>query len=81
MTFNCNLLMKKTLSAIDTSETARRNVEYLVVFTLIIDIEDVDDKNKVTVVNFKLNDFVISVEGNGFDGKWKKLFSEQNVMM
>ena len=59
--------MKKTLSAIDTSETARRNVEYLVVFTLSVDIEDVDDENKVTIIDFELNDFTISVEGNGLD--------------
>ena len=81
MTFNCNLSMKKTLSAINTSETARRSVEDLVIFTLIINIENADDKNKVAVVDFELNDFVISVEGNGFDGKWKKLFSQQNVML
>ena len=59
--------MKKTLSAINTSEIARRNVEDLMVFTLIIDIEDADDQNKVTVVDFELNDFVISVKGNGLD--------------
>ena len=67
MAFNCNFSMKKTLPAINTSETARRNVEDLMVFTLIIDIEDVDDKNKVTVVDFELDYFVVSVEGNGFD--------------
>ena len=59
--------MKKTLSAINTSETARRSVEDLVIFTLIINIENADDKNKVAVVDFELNDFVISVEGNGLD--------------
>ena len=80
MAFYCNLIVIETQSAVNTSEAAKGTVEDLVIFTLRINIEDADDKNEVTIINFQSNDFVISVEGNGLNGEWKKLFSQENAI-
>jgi len=80
MAFYCNLFVKETQSAVDTSKTAKRTVKDLVISTLRIDIENVDDKNEVTIVNFQSNHFVISIEGNGLNGKCEKIFSKENVV-
>jgi len=81
MAFYCDLFVEETKSAVNTSETAKGAVEDLVIFALRINIEDTDDKNEVAIVNFQLNDFVISVEGNGLNLKWKKLFSKENIIL
>jgi hypothetical protein len=64
MTFDRDLLLKESKSAIYASKTAGRIVEYFMIFTLRINIENADDQSKVIIVNFKLNDFVIFVERN-----------------
>jgi hypothetical protein len=52
-----------------------------VIGTLRINIKDADDQNKITIIDFELNNFVVSVEGNWLNGKRDKLFSKQNVML
>jgi hypothetical protein len=49
--------------------------------TLRINIKDGDDENKITIIDFEFNDFVVCVEGNWLNGKGEKLFSKQNVML
>jgi hypothetical protein len=81
MAFDCNLLMKEPKPMVNASETSRTTAENLVIMTLGLNIENIDDKNKVTIVNFEFDYLVISAEGNWFDREGEELFSEDNIIL
>jgi len=81
LTLYCNLLMKKTQSAVYTSKAAKWTVENFVVFAFSINIEYTNDKNEVAIVDFEFYNLVVSIEGNRLNWKREKLFSDKNVML
>jgi hypothetical protein len=69
MTFDRDLLIKDSQPTKDTAEITGRIVKYFVTFTLIINIKYVDNENEGTIIDFKLNDFVVSIKGNRLNRK------------
>jgi hypothetical protein len=73
--------MKKTKSTVNYSLGALKRIRYAMILTFSFNIENINDENKIPIVDFELNDFVIFIEGNRLNRKWEKLFSKQNVLL
>jgi hypothetical protein len=79
--FYCNLLIKEPLSTEHPSKAARHRVANLMIFAFSFNIEDINDENETTIIDFDLNNLTIPTKGNGFNRKIKGLLSKENIML